>query len=102
MIRKPLYKPRAKINSLLSSASKDNILTELKLEDDHNSTIDSGLPPKPRRSLPKRPPTSTELLKDFITRNLPEMGSMLAANETSTDERAVLMAELHRDFFISP
>jgi hypothetical protein len=66
-------------------------------EDDKN-----GLPPRPRRNIIKKAPTSTELLKDFITRKLPDLGSMLNGNHSSNDERADLMEELRRDFFISP
>jgi hypothetical protein len=52
----------------------------------------------------KRAPTSTELLKDFITTNLPEFGAVLAANSNSTtnEEKDALKKELKTYFFISP
>ncbi len=58
----------------------------------------------PRRTLGNRGPTSTELLKDFISTNLPDYGSAIGANANSNakEEKDALKKELKTFFFISP
>lgn len=58
----------------------------------------------PRRTLANRAPTSTDLLKDFISTNLPDFGSVIGANANSNakEEKDALKKELKTFFFISP
>jgi len=59
----------------------------------------------PRRTLANRGPTSTDLLKDFISTNLPDFGSVIGANANSNakeEEKDALKKELKTFFFISP
>jgi hypothetical protein len=54
--------------------------------------------------LANRGPTSTELLQDFISTNLPDFGSVIGANSNSNakEEKDALKKELKTFFFISP
>jgi hypothetical protein len=58
----------------------------------------------PRRTLANCAPTSTDLLKDFISTNLPDFGSVIGANANSNakEEKDALKKELKTFFFISP
>lgn len=87
-------------------------MSTLENADQPNTPTARQLPPRPaksktqlpRRTLANRGPTSTELLQDFISTNLPDFGSVIGANSNSNakEEKDALKKELKTFFFISP
>ena len=97
---------------MIEGFSSDFRVSTLENADQPITPTARQLPPRPvksktqlpRRTLANRAPTSTDLLKDFISTNLPDFGSVIGANANSNakEEKDALKKELKTFFFISP
>jgi hypothetical protein len=97
---------------VIEGFASDFRVSTLENADQPNTPTARQLPPRPvksktqlpRRTLANRGPTSTELLQDFISTNLPDFGSVIGANSNSNanEEKDALKKELKTFFFISP